>query len=326
MPNLLKTIMKKKRLNYFTLLELVVTISLLVSLSLVVLPRYENVYQDSDANIKNANLWLYKKSILNYKDLYAELPQCMNLAIANAWLSNEDYTQNGFIAPSIKQTESPSSSIFNSTWASKLHVKIHILNSDEADELIRLGIREVGGLQLHNQGFSSLSHHANFTNLLSTKFGMYEVKSGLGVLMLEGNANTSSAEIPEPNINTSYAVDSNYRSLNPDFAYRIIMGIDANSGLIKKGLLSSLIVDNNIDPRGNDFRFNYYCVLLPRLRSTVERFGNWASQSFTWQNETTNETREANFLKVQDSCEIEIINPWATQSTADTGRWRLQKN
>ena len=274
-----KMIMKtecRSRLNKagFTLLEIIIVITIMGFLLAMIAPRLGNIGTSAVKTIDESNIKSMKEHIVAYLQQYARLPD-KPVTIVNS-RSGGDYQ-----LPLIDNNDPDDGpETIGYELNERLKLQLHILNKEEAREIMReLGIRTMAVLNdyvgstndKYDKGgreesdlIEELKPQTFADGDAGRPFHLVDVDEGLGVLMIGGGSDDENGKI-------DLEVDVDDELGQPDWIYRIIVGIGLDSTLITKGMVQNAA----LSPKGmqnKDYNtFNYYCMVLPRLQATINR-------------------------------------------------------
>ena len=137
---------------------------------------------------------------------------------------------------------------------------------------------------------------------------MVKVQEGLGVLMSGAFANNTGG-------NVRAVISKGDHLGNPAWIYRIILGIGKNCSLVTDGV----VANEGLSPRGmqnKDYNtYNSYCMVLPRLKATIDRIGGGEAKEIKIADSKYDEDDEKAEQKVidlskkQELWEVDVCSP-----------------
>lgn len=302
---------KQSSLTGFTLLELLIVLVIMGFLLAMVVPRLANIGNKGVGTIDETNIRDLKSYVVSFKQQYDRLPDKL-ITLVN---SNN---VGGYQLPEIDDLDTDNGPETIS-WDFFNHNKLflHILNYNEAKELIKIGIRHVAVLNdregSDNQDFVS-GDAGRVMNIV-------DVEEGVGVLMVGAGASsrTGSLDTSEVNLDREYC--------NPEWIYRIVLGIGPDCELISKGMVQ----DAPFSPAGiqssDYYTYNYYCLVLPRLDTTVNRLKRGNPAAITVEdvsNPLGGQQRTIDIDRAQEDWDVDIVSPQGRKwSTGSVDVWRI---
>jgi hypothetical protein len=153
----------------------------------------------------------------------------------------------------------------NETFAAELVDRnayaLHILSAAEATELKGMGIAEVLNL---NPGMEGLGAPVDPTSEASEEV---DVAAGVGVLTVGAGVATSGGAWVLGNTSVGVATERGWGE--PDMFGRIVLGMGPESGLITDGMIANAAHCPGGLQNADNFSYNDYIVVLPRLEATV---------------------------------------------------------
>jgi prepilin-type N-terminal cleavage/methylation domain-containing protein len=266
----------RSRLNKagFTLLEIIIVITIMGFLLAMIAPRLGNIGTSAVKTIDESNIKSMKEHIVAYLQQYARLPDKPVTIVNSAG-------GGGYQLPLIDNNDPDDGpETIGYELNERLKLQLHILNKEEAREIMReLGIRTMAVLndyvgstnEKYDKGgreesdlIEELKPQTFADGDAGRPFHLVNVDEGMGVLMIGGGSDDENGKI-------DLEVDTDDELGQPDWIYRIIVGIGLDSTLITKGMVQNAA----LSPKGmqnKDYNtFNYYCMVLPRLQATINR-------------------------------------------------------
>ena len=246
----------------FTLLELLWVIVIIGFITAMVAPRLGGVSQRSAGKINDANLKDMKKYVEAYQQENAgDFPGSM----INPVLASDDGITHASLASMEDRTNDAAESI-SSGFATRCLLAKHVLNAAEATELQDIGITRVLSWNHPDDPDYSFATHEN-------RYDPVDVASGVVVGMIGGGSSDASSNItPDAAFNDVETTIDIDKIGNPEWLYRIIVGIGPDCSLVTDGTLEAApLCPDGIN--SNHYLYNYYSLVLPRLSATVSRIG-----------------------------------------------------
>jgi prepilin-type N-terminal cleavage/methylation domain-containing protein len=277
---MLKKIRKKiQSQEGFTLLEILVVLTIMGFLIAMVAPRLASVGDDASETVCNTNKGRYRTYVSTFCNQNGgRFPDKLtNMVITDG--SGAGY--DAYVAPASDEDPETGKEVLAKGHNMMYKFMVHTLNSAEAGELEGLGISKVYNLNdytgLDYSGKDNLSNHnkpgSNYPDNIATGdrnpyMDEMAIAAGAKVLMAGcGAAETTgnfTAVGPLPKMESKWA----YRDL---FA-RIIFSIGPESELVTSGIISNAAHCPGSIVKSDNFTYGEYYLVLPRLNSTISRF------------------------------------------------------
>jgi prepilin-type N-terminal cleavage/methylation domain-containing protein len=262
----------------FTLMELLVVVVILGFLIGMVAPRLGSIIDDSvidtvcDTNNKGARY---------FTKLYYD----KNGGLPNELESLVNETSTGFAIPETSDGDPTNGAeSLADEFVERNNPVLHILNTDEADELKALGISQIRYLNDHDgsdgQTFAATSNPLRKVN----------VADGVAVAMLgmgsEGTGDEAIGATAAVGIESWDDVTADtYPTGNPYWIGRIFLGIGKHSSLVTGGYIQAAALCPGGLQNDQNITYNHYGVIIPRLQATVDRMDtSVADQTFEFIN------------------------------------------
>lgn len=326
----------------FTLLEIIIVLTILGFLIAMIAPRLGNIGSSASKTISSGNIKNLSDCLVMYQQQKRRLPDKV-ITIVNA-IGREKYEM-----PLVDDGD-PDNGPETISWQfdERIKPKLHILNREEAEELRRMGIHRMMVLNDHvgstdevnpNKG-KDPDNPLEVQILASGDYGKpfypAKVQEGLGVLMVGAGADDEGSDIEERD---DVKVDGE-KIAYPQWMYRIIVGVGPHCSLVKKGMIQNEGMDPEAMQEQDYITYKYYCIILPRLKSTIKRvrgseFERYieivdASYGIRGEKDERAEMRTVDIREPQEAWQVEVCSPlgykwpedtvdeWLITDTADT--------
>ena len=316
----------------FTLLEIIIVITIMGFLLAMIAPRLGNIGTSAVKTIDDSNIKSMREHIVAYLQQYARLPD-KPITIVNS-RRGQNYQ-----LPLIDNNDPEDGpETIGYELNEMLKPQLHILSKEEAREIVReLGIRTMAVLNDYvgstNEKFEKGGREeSDLTEELKPQtfdggdagrpFHVVDVDEGLGVLMVGGGADDQDGKI-------DLEVETDDELGHPDWIYRIIVGIGPDSTLVTKGMVQNAA----LSPKGMqnvDYNtYNYYCMLLPRLKATVNRIPKNEKEiemvDATYdEDDERAEKRIIDLGEAQELWQVEVCSPEGHKWPKDeVGMWKI---
>jgi len=319
---------KKNRISGFTLLEIVIVLTIIGFLLAMIAPRLGSIGESSVETIDESNIKSMRGYVMLYQQQKNRLPN-KPVTIVN---SKPGGTYQRPLVDDGEAENGPET--IGSKFDERCRLRLHILNKEEADEIKQMGIRKMAVLNDHvgstnedhkKDGEDSELVPQSFANGDDGRpFNLVDVEEGVGVLMVGAGADRKDAKIKAD-------VSEDEEMGNPDWLYRIVLGIGQDSALVSEGMVQN----EGLSPRGmqnKDYNtFNNYSLVMPRLKATVDRIAGGEPKEFT--------VADSRFDKDDEKAVQRLINTgedqklWQVDVTSPLGykwprdeaeKWRIQ--
>ncbi len=241
----------------FTLLELVIVLAVMGFLVAMIAPRIMGLDGAARSHSAEANAQRIEQvvsgSILHMGYLPGGLTNLVsydgtNYHIAGGTDSTSGNPINTVDGSSIGQN------VFSQAFLDNNNLTLHALTNNEILELASMGITHLYNLN-YGAGMSPRNERVDLLNANGT---VSTAATGLNVLMV-GDGSTSTAALDPADLTDALVLN------NPEYMYRIVLGIGPESEFVKWK-----VMDKDPVLPGMDAAFDNYCVLLPRLQSTLQ--------------------------------------------------------
>jgi len=103
---------------------------------------------------------------------------------------------------------------------------------------------------------------------------------------------------------------------HPDWTYRIIMGIGPDCSLVTDGTVAGAALSPGSK---NKSKYNYYCIVMPRLKATVDRLAAGDPRTIDITGDSNEQKTGLRIDLVQEPWEYNVIGP-------DGKPWPAEKN
>jgi prepilin-type N-terminal cleavage/methylation domain-containing protein len=245
---------KMKQSAGFTLLEILVVLTIMGFLIAMVAPRLAGISGGAVDTVCDSNQNRMTTMMSGYFEKTNRFPTNMLNIVA------EDATNApNYFLPTVSDDDPQNGP---ETLASEMQdrnkLAVHILNTAEANELRNMGITHIINLNSYdNNGIAAADRAA--ANRREA------VGAGVGVAMVGMGADGPAAAL---------AIDTEERGWNQaDWFGRIVLGFGPENGLITSGMVANAAHCPGGIQNTDNVTYNEYNLVLPRLAATVERFG-----------------------------------------------------
>ncbi|MBM7854491.1 hypothetical protein JOC37_000864 [Desulfohalotomaculum tongense] len=229
-------------------------------------PRLANVATGASDTICDTNQQRLRQVLGAYTENYGQLPNKLTNLVINT--GADPYTAADYAdtdaAGYIDDNKKDYKEVLSRDMDAMVHLKRHVLNAAEAQELIDLGISQV--YNLNPSSTVDEKYSSTYPQAAHPYMELVDVKEGLSVLMVGAGCPDAATD------NFSDITDSTDPDWgNPDLIYRIILGVGPDSDLVTEGQIQDAALCPNGMRRGDHFIYNNYNVIVPRLQATVDR-------------------------------------------------------
>ena len=296
----------------FTLLEIVIVLTIIGFLLAMISPRLGDIGNSAVDRIDESNIKELRGYLTVYEQRKSRLPNKL-ITIVNS------KGGGSYQKPLVDDSDADNGpETIGYEFDERCRLELHILNENEADEIKKLGIRKL--LVLNDYEGSTEATHVKGGTDSEIKpqtfaggdegrpMNIIDVEEGAGVLMIGAGATSK-----EGKINCDLKKDEKLGS--PDWLYRIVLGLGRDSSLVTEGIVQN----EGLSPKGMqnaDYNtFNRYCVVLPRLASTIDRVAGGTPKEIKVSNsefdedDEKSEQRTLSLDTVQDLWEANVCSP-----------------
>lgn len=271
--------MKRRLQQGFTLLEILVVVSIMGFLVAMVAPRFAGIVDGTIDTVCDNNQERLIKAIAAYHDTHGNtLPG----GLVNLVLEEDNDPETAVVPPTTGDLTYPDEgqATFFESFADRNQFIAHTLSASEAEELRGLGLGTVYQL---NQTLEA-DDLADYTipDPQSTPLRKQAIQEGMQVLMIGMGATDATDDSNAPWAGPAVGLSddaimpdaeggSDYGGWgNPEWIGRIMLGVGEDSALIKEQMITAA----GLCPGGinnEQVYWNNYNLVVPRLSSTIDR-------------------------------------------------------
>ncbi len=318
---------RRMRESGFTLLEIIIVITIMGFLLAMIAPRLGTIGKSAVKIIGDSNIKSMREHIVAYLQQYDRLPN-KPVSIVNSAPGGKYQLP---LADNDDVSDGPETIGYE--FNERLRPRLYILSSDEAREITKeLGIRTVMTLndyvgstnEEHDKKAGGLTPQVFATGDPGRPYYPVEVEGGLGVLMVGAGTTGEAGKI-------EMEVAEGDEIAQPEWTYRIIVAIGDDSSLVTKGMVQNTALSPSGMQSADYHTFNYYSMVLPRLKSTLSRIPNNAKMievvdaSFDEGSERA-EKRIIDICEAQDAWQVEVCSPEGQKWPKPTvDMWKVTK-
>lgn len=254
----LKKQLKKMQSNAgFTLLEILVVLTIMGFLIAMVAPRLAGISGGAVDTVCDTN----QNRMLTYMSSYFEQTNRFPNKLTNLVLEDETNAPNYFIPEVSDQDPDNGAETLAAEFNDRNHFKIHILDGDEAAELKNMGIVKLLNLNSYDNSSIAAGDQGPAMNPV-------EPVTGVGVAMIGFGYDSVAAAFDIPTV----AVETERGWGEPDWFGRIIFGMGPECSLLTSGIISNAAHCPGGLQNADNATYNDYNLVLPRLAATVARY------------------------------------------------------
>ena len=228
----------------------------------MIAPRLGSVSTEAVETIDDSNIRALRGYVMLYQQQKNRLPN-KPITIVNS--SSGD----NFQLPLVDDGDADNGpETIGEDFYERCRLRLHVINEAEAQEIKKLGIRRVVVLNDYTGSTNEeYTKDGEDSDLVPQTFAsgdegramhIVEVEEGVGVLMVGAGSDSKDAKVDA-------AVDEDDTMGNPEWIYRIVLGLGADSSLVSEGMVQN----EGLSPSGMrnaDYNtYNNYSMLLPRL-------------------------------------------------------------
>lgn len=282
-----ETMQRHLRQSGFTLLEILVVLSIMGFLIAMVAPRLAGLSYDAGGTACDSNKYRAKTFMSSFYEKYDRYPNRLtNLVMTEgADLAAANAADAGYQIPYCSDDDPDNGpEVFAYGHNNMYKFMIHRLNQAEADELIGLGITDLynlndyaadadgldGGVAQgrqtsagHNSG--RVSNWADITAITNQRPSMErcEVEAGVGVAMCGCGIDLAGTGLRYVNTERAWAEE--------DIFGRMVFGLGPESELVTSGIVTNAAHCPGSIQNADNFTWGGYYLILPRLEATADR-------------------------------------------------------
>lgn len=296
----------------FSLLELIIVIAIMGFLTAMIAPRLAGMGGESATAVSDQNQMRLRQVLGAYTQERDALPDNLtNLVIQTAadgaggalpgFVGFADPQAAGVNFFDNKDREDGKEPVSAEVDASvRLH--LHSLSAEEAAAIRELGISHVFNLNLAYNRVDGYNDNAPDAHADAPFMERVAVAEGLPVLMVGAGFDGTAWDY-------ELAADDEY--IKPELAYRIVLGVGPDSGLVTDGLIQAAGLCPVAMQRGEHFVYSNYMMVLPRLEATVAATGARAlpDDSIAVEHHITGQTKTIELAEAQDLWQVTTICP-----------------
>ncbi len=281
----------------FSLLELVVVLAIMGFLVAMIAPRLAGVVAGATSNVDDSNMQRLATTTAQFSERNNRLPNRMTNLVSQVGAE--------FVLPPFSDNDPVNGmEVLSRELDDRLPLHIHTLSGAEAEELRRLGITRVRNL---NPSSQMLPEGRNFNAALegtpSTEphLAEVEVAGGLPVLMV-------GAGFEQIAWRDSLTVGREL--VAPDLVYNIVLGFGRDNELVTTGQVQGAALSPRGGANNDNYLFNNYLLLLPRLRATVDgQFERAIPVISADAQNAAGERRTVDLEAAQEQFKLNVISP-----------------
>jgi len=233
----------------FTLLEILVVLTIMGFLIAMVAPRLAGISGGAVDTVCDSNQSRMIQMVSAYVEKTGKFPNKLtNVVVQNAATYEIPTVENG--------NPDDGKETLASEFDARVAPRIHFLTQGEVDELKDLGITRVFHLNSYDNSPVAAANQGTPMAEVTLADGMGVMMSGIGAALATDFA-TPGADL------LGYG--------EPDFLGRIVMGFGPENGLITSGLISNAAHCPGGLQNSDNITYNDYNLVLPRLAATVDR-------------------------------------------------------
>jgi prepilin-type N-terminal cleavage/methylation domain-containing protein len=259
----------------FTLLEILVVLTIMGFLIAMVAPRLAGISGSAVDTICDTNQNRMVTYMASYFEKENRFPNKLTNLVMTDGAATVDPEDATYQIPVVSdQDPDNGAEVFAYEFYSRNHLILHTLTEDEASTLRGMGIvklfnlNDYSGLDAYAADPTGFINDVAVAAVTDERAAMEEVnvEAGVGVAMIGMGAD--GAATPAWTLTTGGETGWG----EPDFFGRIVLGLSAESGLIKDGVIANAAHCPGGLQNDDNATYNDYNVVLPRLQDTVDTF------------------------------------------------------
>ncbi|GAB6096254.1 hypothetical protein JCM14469_25070 [Desulfatiferula olefinivorans] len=242
---------KVKENKGFTLLEILVVLTIMGFLIAMVAPRLAGISGGAVDTVCDSNQSRMIQMVSAFYERAGKAPNKLTNIVV------QDVTAGTYAIPTVSDgNEDNGPETLSDEFAERVAPEIHYLTAAEVDDLADMGIRRVFNLNSYdNSGIAAADQ--------GTPMAEMPLAAGMGVMM-SGIGAALGADFTAP------AADiTNYGE--GDFLGRIVFGFGPENSIVTSGLVANAAHCPGGIQNADNVTYNDYNIVLPRLQGTVDR-------------------------------------------------------
>lgn len=253
---------KMKRSAGFTLLEILVVLTIMGFLIAMVAPRLAGISSSAVDTVCDTNQARMTTMMSAYFEQKGSFPSYLTNLICENGARDANGVAAGYLMPTTDDGDDETGpGVFAEEFVERNKFALHFLNADEVKELKEMGVRFVYNLNDYTDPNSTGPNQA--VTPKAPFMAKQELAPGVAVLMTGAGAATAAAELTVSDQTSGWG--------EPNWVGRIVMGFGPENGLITSGLVSNAAHCPGGIQNSDNITYNDYNLVLPRLKSTVKR-------------------------------------------------------
>lgn len=278
MQNAQKKILKSQK--GFTLLEILVVLTIMGFLIAMVAPRLAGISGDAVDTVCDTN----QNRMVTYMSSFFEKKNRMPNKLTNLVMADSAVavgTAGRYQIPMTSDQDPDNGpEVFAAEFMERNHLYIHVLNADEANALRSMGIVKVfnlndySGMNEAGDAFTGTETTNDRSTVLVASANQMpsmeevDVAENLGVAMV-GCGVADAAFLTNNSAGGNNATERGWGE--PEFFGRIVLGMGAECSLITSGVISNAAHCPGGIQNTDNCTYNDYNLVLPRLEATAKR-------------------------------------------------------
>lgn len=264
----------RKNLKGFTLLEIILVLVIIGFFAAMLAPKLAKVSDTADTTISSQN----KRDIVTFTRVWQQehtgLPNQMISLVNNV-------LDKGYQIPEVDDADPENGEeVLSQDFILRLRPYLHKLDTNEIAELKKMGVKYVMALneETPNQKLEALESPMKKLPVDDPNILVLMIGAGHdGTAWKQGVSNGFATYAADTGVTIS-SPGGIAQVGNPEWMYRIIMGIGPDCSLVKDGTVSGAALNPGT---GSKAKYQYYCMVLPRLKSTVTRLAGGPPATIT---------------------------------------------
>ena len=286
----------------FTLIELIIVIAVMGFLVAMIVPRLAMITEGASDTACDTNQTRLRQVVANLQEATGQLPNYLTNLVTVVGTT--------YYKPCVDDNDKDTGKeALSRDMDQYMHLCLHTLSAEEAEEIKDLGIMKVFNLNLSKDvdpDFAGPDSDQPYMQLI-------DVAEGVGVMMIGAGDMVDGTDGWSQNDTVWYNTYDEFGT-PPDLIYRIAFGVGKDSSLVKDGQLQHAALCPNGMRRADHFIYNNYNIVLPRLKSTVDELSTVANVYKTITAEADiGERKTFNVLEAQEIWQFTTFCPEGCQ-------------
>jgi len=265
MQGKIKKMREMKKEQGFTLMEMLIVVMIMGFLVAMIAPRFTDMFSGAQKTLCKKNQQTVSNALSTFVADTGSLPDNLTSIVG--------FDGTNYSAPSEYNGKNATTQALTDgndvvkKFSMKNAMNVHILSASEASEIQDLGITTIR--PFHQNSTTEDYYFGDETS----------VEAGVGVLMVAAGAADATGDVAPynyPGAGNQWGLEADRHLINPEMAYRIVLGLGPDNEMVTSGHVDQAGTSMGEAKESKPFKYVYHSVVLPRLKSTVDRLASSA--------------------------------------------------